>query len=432
MSAIPSSRNTLNKLTDLRIRTFIADARRKRPAVIRKISDGGSLLLVVKKNGTALWQFKYTHAGKARIYSLGVYPSVSLADAREERASLRAQAAQGIDLVAARLVRRAKAAVDANNTFARAYGAWLKKKTGEWSAIHRKISDRAFERDVLPRLGRLPIGEITSALVLEVIKDIVDRGAVETASKVLQHCGGVFRLAQTLGWCRTNPAEPVREALPKRKRPKPMPALLDFQGLGGVLRDAEMARLSPAVRMAHRLAAFTTARMGNITLAEWTEFDLDSEPAIWTIPRPKMKAQDRLHDHKIVLCAQIVEELKTWRAHSGGQGYLFPTPTRGGSGTRPISREAVEKAYRQTLNLKDRHTPHGWRAAFSTLAKDHGFNRDAVELALDHVHDNEVVRAYDRGERLEERIRLMCWWGERLVAAQRGGEIVPFRRVEAA
>lgn len=430
MPTNPPSRTALNKLTDLRIRTFIANAKRSGRGIC-KISDGGSLLLVVKANGTALWHFKYTVAGKPRIYSLGVYPLVSLAVAREERTRLRAQVAEGIDPVAARLVRRATAAVDASNTFARAYGAWLEKKSSEWSGIHRKTSDRAFERDVLPRLGRLPVGGISSALVLKVIKGIADRGAVETALKVLQHCNGVFRMAQAMGWCQSNPAEPVREALPKRKRSKAMPAILDFVGLGGVLRDAEMARLSPAVRMAHRLAAFTTARMGNVTLAEWGEFDLESAPAVWTIPRAKMKAQDRPHDHKIILCPQIVDELKVWRNYTGDQGYLFPTPTRSGN-ARPISREAVEKAYRQTLEPKDRHTPHGWRAAFSTLAKDSGFSRDAVELALDHVHDNEVVRAYDRGERLEERVQLMCWWGDKLSGAQRGGEIVKFPGSKAA
>ena len=330
----------------------------------------------------------------------------------------------------ARRLRRATAVVDTDNSFENAYRVWLTKKEQEWSAIHRKISNRAFERDVLPRLGKLPVGEITSSLLSVVVEDIAKRGAIDTAFKVLQHCSGVFRLAQAKGWCQNNPAEPVREVLPKRKATGGMPAILDFPGLGEILRKADAARLSPAVRMAHRLAAFTTARMGNVTLAEWSEFHLNEEPAVWIIPRPKMKARDRPHDHKIILCTQIVEEIKTWRTLASGNDWLFPSPTIPGLAdpklyrnetVRPISREAVEKAYRATLGLKDKHTPHGWRAAFSTLAKDNGFGRDVVELALDHVHDNDVVRAYDRGERMAERIRLMTWWGEQLMGAQRGG-----------
>jgi integrase len=101
---------------------------------------------------------------------------------------------------------------------------------------------------------------------------------------------------------------------------------------------------------------------------------------------------------------------------TSGQGKVFPSPQGGAH----ISRESVEKAYRVTLGFADKHTPHGWRASFSTLARDHGFERDVVELALDHVHDTEVARAYDRGSRLQQRVRLMYWWAEELLRAQNG------------
>jgi integrase len=200
-----------------------------------------------------------------------------------------------------------------------------------------------------------------------------------------------------------------------------MPALIDFSALGDILRRAEMARLSPSVRMAHRLCAFTSARIGNIVNAEWSEFHLEDEQAVWIIPRKKMKVTTRELDHRIPLCPEIVEELSKWRNVFGGKGYLFPSPT----GNKHISRESIEKVYRVTLDLGRKHSPHGWRSAFSTQARDNGFARDVVELALDHSHDNEVVRAYDRGERFTQRVELFNWWGMQLAAAQRGAKVIP-------
>jgi integrase len=176
--------------------------------------------------------------------------------------------------------------------------------------------------------------------------------------------------------------------------------------------------------MAHRLCAFTGARISNVVQAEWKEFDLDADVPAWIIPRAKMKAQDRPHDHKVILCPQIVAELRKWRQTTGGKGYVFPSP----AGAEHITRESIEKAYRVTLSHADKHTPHGWRSALSTLARDNGFDREVVELTLDHIHDNDVARAYDRGERLQQRIKLMTWWGEQLAAAQAGGDVVPLRK----
>lgn len=127
-----------------------------------------------------------------------------------------------------------------------------------------------------------------------------------------------------------------------------------------------------------------------------------------------MKARDRHHDHKVILAPLLAEELRKWGAATTRKGFVFPSP----QGGKHISRESLEKVYRVTLGLEGKHSPHGWRSALSTLARDEGFAREVVELTLDHIHDNEVARAYDRGERLEQRKRLMYWWAERLAAAQ--------------
>jgi len=176
--------------------------------------------------------------------------------------------------------------------------------------------------------------------------------------------------------------------------------------------------------MAHRLCAFTAARIGNIVNAEWREFHLDDDQPVWIIPRGKMKVATRDIDHRVPLCPEIAVELRQWQGVFGRKGYVFPSP----AGGKYIGRESIEKVYRVTLGLEGKHSPHGWRSAFSTLARDQGFQRDVVELALDHAHDNEVARAYDRGERFTQRVELFNWWGTRLTSAQRGAQIIPLTK----
>jgi len=391
------------------------------------ISDGGGMRITLTKKGTPVWRIKYRLNGE-QTYSIGIYPEIGLKAARDERDRVKAWLREGRDPVQARRIERAGFAKSASDTFAAIAEDWLAKERRDWSAVHYRKSKRALDRDVLPHLGKLPAAEITPVMVTAVIERIVRRGARDTAAKILQHVTSIFTYAQSKGIRNDNPAIPAQAALPRAKKQRSRPALLNFPELGALLRAAEIARLSPAVRTAHRLCAFAPgARISNVVMAQWAEFELDRDVPTWTIPRHKMKARDRQHDHKIILGPVIAEELRQWRRTIGGKGYVFPSPT----GASFISREALEKAYRVTLGLADKHSPHGWRAAFATLARDSEegkFERDVVELALDHIHDNDVVVAYDRGQRLQQRIRLAQWWDEKLARAQRGAEVLPMRK----
>ncbi|HEX7641962.1 MAG TPA: integrase arm-type DNA-binding domain-containing protein [Noviherbaspirillum sp.] len=389
----------------------------------KKLADGGGLFLFIAPSGSASWRIKYRIEGREKIYTVGNYPEVSLAAARVELGEVKALLREHKDPVAERRVNRAASAASTDSTFRSVAKDWLTMKQKEWSAGHYAKSSRAFERDIYPAFGNLPIASITPAIVAKAVEDIHKRDVLETATRILQHLNGVFRYAQAKGLCRDNPALPARELLPRKKDTGRMPALLDFPSLGNLLRRAEAARLSPSVRMAHRLCAYTAMRIGNIVDAEWREFDLDSEQPVWVIPRKKMKVATRDIDHRIPLAPEIADELRRWRDMFGGKGYVFPSP----QGNKYIGREAIEKVYRVTLGLSGKHSPHGWRSAFSTLARDNGFARDVVELALDHAHDNEVARAYDRGERFGERIKLYQWWGNQLAAAQRGAAVIPLQ-----
>jgi len=389
----------------------------------KKLSDGGGLYLLITPSGSASWRIKYRIEGKEKTYSIGNYPDVSLAAARVELGEVKALLREHKDPVTERRVNRAASAASADDTFRAVAQDWLTMKQKEWSAGHYTKSERAFERDIYPALGNLPVASITPAMVAKAVEDIHKRDVLETATRILQHLNGVFRYAQAKGLCRDNPALPAREILPRKKDTGRMPALLDWTSLGDILRRAETARLSPSVRMAHRLCAFTAMRIGNVVDAEWKELHLDEEQPVWIIPRKKMKVATRDIDHRVPLSPEIADELRRWREMFGSKGFVFPSP----QGGKHIGRESIEKVYRVTLALGGKHSPHGWRSALSTLARDNGFVRDVVELALDHAHDNEVARAYDRGERFDDRIKLFQWWGKQLAAAQRGATIIPLK-----
>ncbi|MDQ1315522.1 MAG: hypothetical protein QG662_1631 [Pseudomonadota bacterium] len=418
----PSAR-AARKLTDMQLKAFVATA-----APGKKMADGSGLYITITNAGNPTWRVNYRIAGKQKVYSIGLYPDVTLEGARAELQEVRALVKEGKDPVTARRLTKADNLAASGSTFATLADDWLGRQKREWSEVHYTKSRRALERDVLPYLGKLPVAEITPAMVAGVVERIAKRTG-DTAGKILQHVGSIFRLAQARGLRLDNPATPARELIPKKKLKGRMPALVEFVQLGDVLRRANMARLSPTVRVAHRLIAFTAARISNAVEAEWKEFTLDGESPQWLIPRTKMKAQDRHHDHRILLSPQIVAELKAWQTMSGTKkGYLFP----GAAGGNTITRESIEKAYRVTLQLDRKHTPHGWRSALSTLARDAGFSRDVVELALDHIHDTDVALAYDRGERLVERRRMMDWWGAELYRAERGADVVPIMGKTAA
>jgi integrase len=387
-----------------------------------KLSDGGGLFLRKLDSGATTWQLKYRHGGIERTFSVG---QVNLAKAREERERVKQLLKQGVDPVQAQRLRRIEKVASSGELFGDLMDLWLKKEKPGWSAIHYDKSSKALERHVTPDLGKLPVRDITPAMISVVIEKIQARGRRETAAKILQHVRSIFRYAAAKGLRTDNPAEPVVEILARAKLVKHRPALLTFPALGELLRKAEMHPVSPAVRLCHRLIAFTAVRVSNAVEAGWEEFDLNAKPALWTIPRSKMKIRGRTFDHKVVLPGTLVADLREWREaqQSPRKGFVFP----GFQGRDHLTRESIEKAL-HSMGYQDRHTCHGWRASFSTLAKDHGIDRQVVDLALDHIHDTDVARAYDRGERLQKRIQLMQWWGQALDRAQRGAEVLPIRR----
>lgn len=403
----------LNRLSDRAVKAFIAKARAG-TRTKRKLSDGGGLYLTVTPAGTPVWRIKYRIGDKEKVYAAGVYPDVTLEKARVERALVKEHLRSGRDPVQAWRVERRAAAVASDTTFAVVASTWLEKQRRSWSDIHYKTSERALARDVLPTLGPLPIGEITSAMIANVIERIIARGAEETAGRILQHVTGIFRLARSRGMIRDNAAVDVREVLPKRKQRLGRPALVNFDELRDVLRRADLAPISPPVRLANRLVAFSVQRIGNVVSATWDQFELQSDTPVWTIPREQMKVRDREGDHRVPLGPTIAAELKAWSETTGGKGFVFPSPS---AKREYVGRETIEKLYAEGLNLEGVHSPHAWRTSFSTLARDVGeIDRDVIELLLDHVSDSRVIRTYNRAQRFAKRIEAARWWDSQLTS----------------
>ena len=414
------------KLGVKQIESWLKSAERRKG---QKLADGGGLYLTFLPSRRASWQVRYVYGGKTRTFSVGLAGETSLAEARAVRALIREQLQQGLDPVTERRAKRAERIADSQQTFASVAADWLAKQKGEWSAIHLAKSSRALERDVMPTLGKLPVSRISTTMVAGVIDQIQKRGVRDTTQKILQHVRSVFRYAQAKGLRPDNPAEPVVEILEKAPDVVHHPALLTFPELGEVLRRAEVAGVTPGVRLAHRLIAYTGSRIGNVVTAKWTHFDLESESASWRVPRSEMKVSGggRTHDHRVILPRQITSELRRWRLmQPEGSVYLFP----GHQGRAHLSREALEKALRETMGLAGRHSPHGWRSAPSTWCReDTDFDAELTDLSLGHVHASDVALAYDRGQRFAKRVAVSTWWGDALESAEAGRAVPAYARV---
>jgi hypothetical protein len=256
----------ISRLNDRQVRAWVSDPARSP----KKLFDGAGLFVTCTAAGTPVWRVKYRFGGNEKTLSLGAFPEVGLKDARSKLAAARALLQDNRDPSVERRVTRAEAHTSAGNTFAECAEIWLSKRRAGWSSSHYDTVSETLGRHILKHLGPLPIAEVTPRLVASVVERLEDR--IDTAQKVRQICAGVFRLAAAQGKIKgDNPADAAREVISRRKLKGRQPALLAWPALGDVLRRAETANLSAAVRMAHRLCAYTAQRLGNVIAAEWSD-----------------------------------------------------------------------------------------------------------------------------------------------------------------
>lgn len=370
-----------------------------------KMADEKGLYLLINPNGSKLWKFKYRFAGFEKKLSFGAFPDVSLSAAREARDEARRQLANKIDPgILKNSIKRSKI-MAAENCFEAVAREWHAKNSPAWSKNHGERILIRLEQNIFPWLGKRPINEITAPEVLSALRRIENRGAVETAHRVSQMCGQVFRYAIVIGKAERNPAADLRGALPPVKQ-KHHASIIDPAEIGKLLRAISEYQGNFVTKCALQLAPLFFVRPGELRHAEWIEFDL--EKAEWRIPAKKMKMKEQ---HIVPLSTQSIEILKELHAYTGSGKYLFPSLR---STVRPMSENTVLAALRRLGYSSNEMTGHGFRSMASTLLNEHDWNRDAIERQLAHAERNNIRAAYNYAEYLPERRKMMQWWADYL------------------
>ena len=368
-----------------------------------RISDERGLYLEVSPSGGKYWRFKYRIKGKEKRLSLGVYPDVSLKLARERRDSSRKQVAEGIDPSETRKAEKiAQAGLESFEFVAR---EWHGKHKRNWSNSHSDRTLARLENDVFPWLGKENIADITPPKLLQVLRRVENRGAIETAHRIHQICGQIFRYAVATGRAERDSAADLKGALPPA-RPKHHASITEPKKIGELMRCIQGYSGSFVTACALKIAPLLFVRPGELRHAEWTEFDF--EKAEWRIPAEKMKMRTL---HIVPLSTQALKILEDLKPLTGSGVYLFPS-TR--SRTRPMSENTINAALRRLGYDKDEMTGHGFRSMASTLLNEQGWNKDAIERQLAHSERDGVRAAYNYAEYLPERIRMMQAWADYL------------------
>lgn len=404
-------------LTDLQVRTA------KAPKKAAKLYDGGGLFLSITPSGGKLWRFKYRFGGLEKKLSFGAYPAVSLSDARQRRENARQLLAQGIDPGLVKKEQR-QAGWQEGDTFEALAGEWIALQQGAWVPTHTETIKARLEAYVFPYLGARPVSEITPPELLAVLRRIESRGIVETAHRVKQICGQVFRYGVGVGRCERDPSADLRGQLAKKPKPKHMAAITERKEVAALLRAVDEYAGSLVTRCALRLAPVVFVRPGELRNMEWAEIDFDA--ALWTIPAEKMKMRKV---HSVPLSKQALAILGEIRPVTGQGRFVFPSAR---TSTRPMSNMAVNAALRRMGFTKDEMTGHGFRSLASSLLHEAGWDTTLIELQLAHRDMNTVRAIYNRAERLEERRKMMQSWADYLDALKTGAKILPFRETAEA
>ena len=388
-----------------------------------KLTDGHQLYLFVTPNGGKLWRMDYAFDGKRKCLSIGPYPLVSLIEARAKRDDARKLLAEGKDPTVVKKLRIQENIAAARMTFERVAREWHEANKPQWAKVHAAEVIRTLERDVFPRIGTLPIRDLTPPKVLEVLRAIENRSAIETAKRIRQRISTIYAYAIASGLADTDPAEKVGAALKPLPKKGRQPAITDIVGLRKLLAAVDDDFARPVTRLALRLIALTAVRPGELRGALWEEFEhLDGDAPLWRIPAARMKGdierKDELGgDHVVPLAPESVAILKAvWKL--SGQGKLVFPNTR--HSHRPMSENALGYLINRA-GYHGRHVPHGFRAAFSTImnewAKEHGRpdDREVIDLMLAHIPINKVEGAYNRAAYMPRRRELAEIWANMLI-----------------
>jgi integrase len=395
-----------------------------------KMTDGGGLYLLIHPNGGRYWRLKYRIDGKEKMLSIGVYPDVSLSEARERREQARKLLANGADPSAVK--QEAKQAsnralqVASENSFATLATEYHKVKSPMWTPGHAKQWMGNLEKYALPVIGNRPITDIEPMELVGIMRTVEENGTFETRDRLLQSIGAVFKYAIATGRAKYNPAE-IRMALadrPKVEHFKCIPTSELPIFLRAVTAYQNLDKVSPIAIAALRLLMLTATRTSEVRYSKWVDFDLDA--GCWVIPAEQVGRKgkgDKRKDHAVPLSSQAVAILRGLIPFTGQGNYVFPNRNYSG---KVISENTVLKII-ETIGYKGKMTGHGFRSLARTVLGDMGHRWEVLEAMLSHALVNQTAAAYVRTSYFEERRGIMQQWADHLAKVEQGAEVIPLR-----
>lgn len=370
-----------------------------------KLADGKGMFLLVNPKGQKYWRLKYRFAGKEKLLAIGVYPEISLKEARTLRDRAREQLRKGIDPNEAKKAEKASKN-EAENSFETVAQEWFAKRKPNWSKSHADRVWRALEKDLLPRIGSKPIASITAPELLNALCKVESRGAIETAHRVKQVAGQVFRYGVATGRCERDISLDLKGALAKPVKTH-LAAITKPKEVGNLLVAIESFQGTPVVKAALQLSPLLLCRPGELRHMEWTEINWEEKR--WEIPGEKMKLKQ---PHIVPLCRQAIAILEEIQLLTGSGKYVFPN-ARGTS--RPLSENGTRTALRTMGFDNETMTPHGFRAMGRTILDEVlGYRVDWIEHQLAHAVKDTNGRAYNRTTHLPQRAEMMQKWADYL------------------
>jgi len=381
-----------------------------------KLHDERALYLLVTPQGGKYWRMNYRYLGKVKTLSFGVWPDVSLADARDKRDKAREQIKEGFDPNAQKKLARVRAEIDASHTFKSIAEEWLLKIEREGRATVTLEKVRWLLDMAYPLIGERPLNKIEVQEVLAVLRVLEATGRYESARRMRSVISRIFRYGVATGRAQRDVAADLRGAIivPKTRH---YAAITTPKEAGELLRAIDACSGHAITKLALRMTPHVFVRPGELRRAEWSEFDFDR--AIWSIPAEKMKMR---WPHKVPLSRQVLAILEEVHPLTGHTPYVFPAFH---TWKRPMSENTITVTLRRMGYSKEEMTAHGFRAMAATLLNEMGiWNPDAIERQLAHMENNGVRRAYARGEYWEERVNMMQHWSDYLDDLRDGGKIL--------
>ncbi|MDH1169490.1 integrase domain-containing protein [Pantoea agglomerans] len=369
------------------------------------LHDGDGLFLLIKTSGKKLWRFRYQRpANSSRTnLSLGSYPALTLAAARQIRDQYLSLLARGIDPQKQQEEVSEQRQIELDSIFSVVAGRWFLLKSKSVTEDYAKDIWRSLEKDIFPSIGEIPVQALKARTIVEALEPIKARGALETVRRLVQRINEIMIFAVNTGLIDANPASGVGMAFERPKKHH-MPTLRPEE-LPKLMRSLVMSNLSVSTRCLIEWQLLTLVRPSEASSTRWEEIDLDTK--LWTIPAVRMKAK---REHIVPLSPQALGILEKMKAISAHREYVFPSRN---DPQQPMNSQTANAALKR-IGYGGKLVAHGLRSIASTAMNEAGLNPDVIESALAHSDKNEVRRAYNRSTYLEQRIELMNWWGNKV------------------